>query len=389
MAIYKVLQDIEAEDKFVGPLTLKQFIFMAIAFISGYLSFFFATRHVYFLLGPLLPTMLLFGFLGFPFHRDQPTEIWLLAKIRFWFKPRVRIWDQSGEADLVTITAPKKVEHYLTNNLTQIEVKSRLKALAETIDSRGWAAKDANVNLYAPTVVTYAVPDSDRLVGASTLPQVKNQITANVGLTDDMLDEKHNPKAKHLGQMLQESAIKHRETTIKHMETIRTTKPKPVAPVKAKVEKPKEPKPDYWFMNKPDDTQLRPGYAMFGAQTVRPGAENKSLAKVQATDEDEELLHKKHTKKERASLAYGNTKVILPLDEQEPVAPPLPPKPIPSIQDLVPPIPSLTTPVDPAIINLANNDDLSVATIAREANKQTKSKDGEEPLQDEVVISLH
>ena len=178
MAIYKVLQDIEAEDKFVGPLTLKQFIFMAIAFVSGYLAFFAATRHIYFLLGPLLPLMLVSGFLGFPFKRDQPTEIWLLAKIRFWFKPRIRIWDQSGENDLVTITAPKKIEHFLTNNLTQVEVKSRLKALAETIDSRGWAAKDANVNLYSPTAVTYAAPNSDRLVGSSTLPQTKNIVTA-------------------------------------------------------------------------------------------------------------------------------------------------------------------------------------------------------------------
>jgi hypothetical protein len=38
---------------------------------------------------------------------------------------------------------------------------------------------------------------------------------------------------------------------------------------------------------------------------------------------------------------------------------------------------------DPAILQLASNDDLNVATIAREANKR------KEELQDEVVISLH
>ena len=31
MAVYKVIQDIEAEDKLLGPLTLKQFIFAVIA----------------------------------------------------------------------------------------------------------------------------------------------------------------------------------------------------------------------------------------------------------------------------------------------------------------------------------------------------------------------
>ncbi len=40
MATYKVIQDIEAEDKFLGPLTLKQFIFGAAAVFFGYLSLF-------------------------------------------------------------------------------------------------------------------------------------------------------------------------------------------------------------------------------------------------------------------------------------------------------------------------------------------------------------
>jgi hypothetical protein len=43
------------------------------------------------------------------------------------------------------------------------------------------------------------------------------------------------------------------------------------------------------------------------------------------------------------------------------------------------------TPTDPAILSLANNNDLNVSTIARQANK---AKHGEEPPQDEVVVSL-
>jgi hypothetical protein len=35
MATYKVIQDIEAEDKLVGPLSLKQFIFALIAIFLG------------------------------------------------------------------------------------------------------------------------------------------------------------------------------------------------------------------------------------------------------------------------------------------------------------------------------------------------------------------
>ena len=47
--------------------------------------------------------------------------------------------------------------------------------------------------------------------------------------------------------------------------------------------------------------------------------------------------------------------------------------------------PPLTAAPDPAILSLANNNDLNVATLAREASK---AKGEDEPPQDEVVISL-
>jgi len=39
MAVYKVPQDVEADDKFLGPLSFKQFLFAGGALISGYLTF--------------------------------------------------------------------------------------------------------------------------------------------------------------------------------------------------------------------------------------------------------------------------------------------------------------------------------------------------------------
>ena len=40
MAVYKVIQDIEAEDKLLGPLTLKQFIFGAVAVGFAFVAFY-------------------------------------------------------------------------------------------------------------------------------------------------------------------------------------------------------------------------------------------------------------------------------------------------------------------------------------------------------------
>src|SRR5581483_953621 len=147
MAEYKVIQDIEAEDKLLGPLTLKGFIYALIAGTLAFLNFkLVATPAIGSIRWALLVIfglpMLLFGVLASPLGREQPTEIWLLSRIRFFIKPKSRVWDQSGLNNLVTITAPKKVDKHLTKELSQNEVKSRLKTLAVTMDSRGWAVKN-------------------------------------------------------------------------------------------------------------------------------------------------------------------------------------------------------------------------------------------------------
>src|SRR5665213_108836 len=121
MATYKVIQDIEAEDKLLGPLSLRQFIYAGICVLCLYLSFLTLTKHVGFLIVVFAPVAIFTGFFAFPWKLNQPTEIWALAKIRFLLKPRRRIWDQSGVKELVTITAPKRIESNYTNGLSQTE----------------------------------------------------------------------------------------------------------------------------------------------------------------------------------------------------------------------------------------------------------------------------
>jgi hypothetical protein len=77
MANYKVIQDIEAEDKLVGPLTLRQFIYAAIAAICAYLSFIAIARGFWEILIILGPPMLFTGFFAFPWGRDQSTDPFL------------------------------------------------------------------------------------------------------------------------------------------------------------------------------------------------------------------------------------------------------------------------------------------------------------------------
>jgi hypothetical protein len=108
MANYKVIQDIEADDKLVGPFGIRQFIYLLIVAVLAYVGF-RASELAWFLALPFLPFMFFFGLLALPFGGSQPTEVWLLAKFRFFLKPKKHIWSQDGVKQLVTITVPKKI----------------------------------------------------------------------------------------------------------------------------------------------------------------------------------------------------------------------------------------------------------------------------------------
>ncbi|MGZ6004945.1 MAG: PrgI family protein [Candidatus Saccharimonadales bacterium] len=402
MATYKVLQDIEAEDKFVGPLTLKQFVLAGVTLVSGYLSIYFLTNshHIWFFDIILVPIMLVSGFLAFPWGRDQPTEVWLLAKLRFMLKPRQRIWDQSGMQELVTITAPKHIEQqYTSNNLSQIEVRSRLKALANTIDSRGWAVKNVNVNLYAePGYGSVTLPSSDRLVAPSSLAQPGPAV--DVQASDDMLDERNNPTAQHLNQMIEASSQAHRQEALQGIQDIRDhKKPTKKADRNDSKKSADEPPADYWFMNQPAAGKLPKDYATFSPTTVLPGQDNAAAATPAAplTADEQTLLSKAHQQADELPAAYGRTPVIEPLGSKHKSRAKHAPghqaaskqgkhsKSKTTVKSDTPASgQAMTQTPDPAILNLANNDDLSVATIARQANK----KPGPEPPKGEVVISL-
>jgi len=204
MAQYKVIQDIEAEDKLLGPLTLKGFIYAIIAVLCAFINFklFTATG-----MGPLrwlfvlvfsLP-MILFGVLASPLGRQQPTEVWLLARIRFLLKPRSRIWSQTGLLHLVTITAPKKVDKNRPKGLSETEVKSRLQTLATTLDSRGWAVRNVTV---APDLLRRE-EESDRLVAPTTLSVTDPGI--DIHPADDIMDEQNNPTAQYFAGLMEQA----------------------------------------------------------------------------------------------------------------------------------------------------------------------------------------
>jgi hypothetical protein len=452
MAIYKVIQDIEAEDKLLGPFGLRQFIYLIIVAVSLFVAY-KLTEIAWYLALPLLPHTIFFAVLALPVGGEQPTETWLLAKVRFYIKPRVRVWDQTGATNLVTVTAPKKIEKILTKDMSQTEVKSRLQALANTIDSRGWAVKNVNVNLFSQPTFAMAGSGSDRLIDA---PAIAQPDPANITASDDMLDEQNNPTAQNLDRMISASSKAHRDRIISNMKHPDPTKipivndssmhpfrnitynedddasgasiPEPAGNLPPTSEPPSGQAsgsdPDYWFLN---DTPAPPkvGEATFQSSVITPdpSAVNKPEpvpAWPQPTGPltEEELLEKIHEEKKNQPHNYGNLRVIKPIEEQKAEAeaaaraavnraeelgdaradskskdgdlgaftPTYSSSDDSASSDLSTDDSSVTQTVDPDIIELANNDDLNVETIARQAKK---SKEKDLPEDGEVVINLH
>jgi hypothetical protein len=364
MATYKVIQDIEAEDKLLGPLTFRQFVYALITALLIYFCVLALMKNLDILVLIFLPPCIFTGFFAFPWRRDQPTEVWALAKIQFLFKSHKRVWDQSGVKELVTITVPKRLQQDLTNGLSENEAKSRLHALADTLDSRGWITKNVSLNAYSqPSILASQI--SDRLIDVDTLPQEVPNFDINPA--DDILDAQNNPIAQQLNQMMQASSQAHHQQLSQKL-----AQPATAAPTT-----PKEPS-DYWFLNQSPQLKGVPkdDTVFSNSQLISPGTStddsNLGVTDTKPNPGEEALAQELKTHQRPPESAFPHMRIIQPLGSS-------PASSQASAQTKT----DKATPAE--ILELANNNDLNVATLARQAN-QVKTK---EPPEDEVVISLH
>lgn len=144
MSRYKVAQDVEAEDKILGPFSFRQFIYLLVA--AAGIALAWGLSQVFLPLAIIpVPVILLFGALALPLRKDQPMEVYLAAVISFYTKPRRRMWQPDGINSLIEITVPEKVEIERTKNLSQDEAERRLAYLSQLADTHGWSIRHTRV----------------------------------------------------------------------------------------------------------------------------------------------------------------------------------------------------------------------------------------------------
>ena len=208
MAVYKVPQDVEAEDKLLGPLTFKQFIFLMVA--AGATMF----AWLLFSIQPLLalipmPVIFIFGGLAVFRREDQPVERYLVSFFNFTLRPRTRIWSTEGHYDHLIITAPKKkAPPALKRNVN--EVHGQLEKLAQIVDTRGWALKRPEL-VNPDGTVSGGEVDSERLFMPES-PQEPEEIHDR----EDIMDE-NNPEVMQLDSMLKQSSDQQREQILQRV----------------------------------------------------------------------------------------------------------------------------------------------------------------------------
>lgn len=308
MAVYKVPQDVEADDKLIGPFSFRQFVYLLIA--GGLIALAVALFQIFPALAIIpLPPVFLFLALALPLKKDQPMETYLAALVSYYLKPRVRRWMPGQRESTIIITAPKVVEEVRTRDLSQEEATNRLSFLADIVDSQGYAIKGmGNYNT-----------------------NMRDDLVAEANATDDMFD---SYQAMNLSRAVE------REQRERHAEAIR------------------------------------------GMQEAIRRNESLTYAGL-AGEENNSWAGEKVVKPEGALSNEGRGPVENSVEK--------------SVEDVVEKAvekpeggrgPEITLPekkpeTSRKMQNLANNNDYSVATIAKEANRINRKDD------DEVFISLH
>lgn len=325
MATYKVPQDVEADDKLIGPFSFRQFIYLIIVVLAGVLAWGLSKLFIGLAIIPL-PIILLFGALALPLRKDQPMEIYLAAIISYYLKPHKRLWDPDGIETLIEITVPKVIEIQRSKNITQADAEQRFSYLAGIVDSGGWAIRGAGVQ-------------------GSQSTTINNDIYLEAQSAQDVFDA-NNSVAQTFNTMINKETSRVRQEAIDHMrQPAVVPAPAPTLP------------------EMPEQAPVFNPYPTSIQQTV-----------IQPMNDPSHMTT-------QSAPVQPPTPALIPVPIPTPAPAPTP-DPIPA-----PKTPTTTSdkPLSADIINLANNPDLSIETIAREAHR---IQERENDMSEEVVISL-
>ena len=131
---FQVPQNIDLEDKIVGPLTLIQFLYVLAGGLINYLLLIFIGMKIIFWI-LAIPIGLFALALAFLKIQDQPLSSFVKAGLIYFSRPRMRYWQRKGYLLEVILAKPKKVAPKVILPKRKIE-KSELEKLSQMLDTQ-------------------------------------------------------------------------------------------------------------------------------------------------------------------------------------------------------------------------------------------------------------
>lgn len=349
MARYKVPQDIEADDKLIGPFSFRQFVYLIVAVGLGFVAFLFFQIFPLLVIIPI-PFIIFLVVLALPLKKDQPMETYLSAIVDFYLKPQKRIWMPGQVENTITITAPKKVEDNRTKDLSEEEAGRRLSFLADIVDTEGYAIKDSNL---------------------------RDDIASEAANTQDIFEAS---QTFNIDKNLEKSTENHYAQVMNQMQTAINS-----APVATPTTQ--QPTPQVAEQPAPQPPVITPAIPV--AAPPKPDIEHNAATILPDMDQIHDIYSVDNPAADALDVALESVDTTVPEEKEEKLktdeskpAPKLEPEPKPKPE----PEPEPKPEPDEDLKNLANNTDFSVETIAKQAKRIEEKKAKENG---EVYISLH
>lgn len=117
---FQVPQFIETEDKIVGPLTLKQFLYVGAAGGASFVLFFILSLWLWIIVTVLLASGAIA--LAFGNYDGRPLPQVLLAAVNFYWQPKLYVWkreEKTGGGELPRAAAAPSLDMSSVKNLWQ------------------------------------------------------------------------------------------------------------------------------------------------------------------------------------------------------------------------------------------------------------------------------
>ncbi len=215
MGTYKVPQNVEAQDKILGPLSMKQFVYAMIGVGYGLLTFalFKSVILLWVIVG--VPPMLALLALGLYQKEDQSMEVYLIGIAQFITRPKTRLWQKEPIAEVFHLEPPPPKQEPITRD--NRKARSQLAQLADIVDTRGWSVKQPEVQ----EMTAVPVIDMRDRIGSDVLGPNIGMESPEISDEDDILSTT-SKAAADLDVLIQNSAKSLKAEAMEKMATPKT-----------------------------------------------------------------------------------------------------------------------------------------------------------------------